>query len=187
MNTGHTQLACVSCHRAAPGTLRQQLQANARFWLGLRSTPADFGKRPVENSDCVTCHERPFDRHPVTRFNEPRFASARKHIAPQNCQSCHREHSGVRVTASLGFCENCHAKLKLESDPLDVSHDTLIGQRRWESCLGCHDFHGNHVFTPPREVERVTAAVDLEYYFQGGSSPYPQRLRSQARSHREDP
>ena len=35
MNTGHERLACDSCHRPAPGTVRQQLQANARYLLGL--------------------------------------------------------------------------------------------------------------------------------------------------------
>jgi len=35
-NTGHEKLRCESCHVKAPGTIRQQLQANIKYFLGLR-------------------------------------------------------------------------------------------------------------------------------------------------------
>ena len=53
MNSGHEQLDCDGCHRPAPGTVRQQLQANTRYVLGLRAQPADFGERAVGNDDWV--------------------------------------------------------------------------------------------------------------------------------------
>ena len=173
MNTGHADLKCESCHRPAAGTLRQQLQADARFVLGLRARPADFGRRAVDNAACLACHERPNDRHPVFRFNEPRFAEARRAIAPNRCVSCHLEHQGRRVTRVGTFCVNCHKDLRLKVDPLDVAHADLVAQERWESCLGCHDFHGNHRMTEPRTLAQALPPERVAGYFAGGESPYP--------------
>jgi uncharacterized CHY-type Zn-finger protein len=180
MNSGHETLTCDGCHRPAPGSVRQQLQANARFLLGLRARPVDFGERAVGNEDCLACHERPFDRHPVFRFREPRFAEARRAIAPHQCGSCHREHSGVRVSAPNGYCVNCHAELALRDDPLDVSHRELAERDSWNSCLGCHDYHGNHQLEPATALSGAASQQQLERYFKGGASPYPDKLRKRA-------
>lgn len=180
MNRGHENMACENCHRPAPGTLRQQLQANARYLLGLRETPVDFGERNVVNEDCLACHERPFDRHPVARFVEPRFSDARAAIAPQFCESCHREHSGVRVTASIDYCAHCHGDIALKNDPLDVPHTQLAEQNSWATCLGCHDFHGNHVASPALQLSAAVAPPHITAYFEGGASYYPAELRKPA-------
>ena len=103
MNTGHEKIKCGSCHKEAPGTLRQQIQANLHFIFAQRNHPADFGHRPVGNENCLFCHERPNDRHPVYRFLEPRFQKTRESLKPQYCISCHAEHHGQRVTlAEIG-------------------------------------------------------------------------------------
>lgn len=185
MNSGHEGMACNNCHRPAPGTLRQQLQANARFVLGMRRAPVDFGERSVENSDCTNCHDRPFDRHPVSRFTEPRFADARAALTVHQCQGCHREHSGARVTTAVDYCSHCHGDLQLASDPLDKSHAELARERRFETCLGCHDFHGNHLLTFPKQVGEAIPLTQLEEYFAGGASPYPNALRQTAKKERD--
>lgn len=177
MNTGHEDLKCKSCHKPAPGTVRQQLQANLRYVLGLRETAADFGQQDVGNEICLGCHDRPKDRHPVYRFLEPRFAKAREQIQPQFCISCHLEHQGKRVTREeSGYCVNCHKETKLKKDPINISHEQLIAQDRWESCLGCHDFHGNHVMKTKRVVEEAWSPERVRAYFGGGPSPYPKEL-----------
>jgi hypothetical protein len=186
MNVGHGQLACTSCHRPAPGSVRQQIQASTRFLLGLRETPVDFGFREVENADCYACHERPFDRHPVFSFNEPRFALARNVIAPQQCASCHREHSGRRVTVDPGYCQHCHGGLEMKNDPLDVPHATLVRESLWLTCLGCHDFHGNHVMKSPTRLTDAISSLRVGRYFQGDASPYPKQLKKPARQERAD-
>lgn len=185
MNTGHAALECNSCHRPAQGTVRQQLQANVQFALGRRATPADFGERAVENSDCLACHERPFDRHPVSRFTEPRFSQARAVAGVQRCDGCHREHSGVRATSEVNVCRHCHADLKLRVDPLDISHEELVREQRFSTCLGCHDFHGNHVMSPAKRVSEVTPIPQLEAYLRGSASPYAPELRKPARKERD--
>jgi len=41
-NPGHEDLACKECHIEANGTVRQQLQANVKYWIGERKTGADY-------------------------------------------------------------------------------------------------------------------------------------------------
>lgn len=172
MNTMHDDLACEACHREAPGTLRQQLQAAARNALGLATTDVDIGYRRVTSEDCRACHDRPDDRHPVGRFLEPRFAAARDALAPEHCSSCHREHSGMRVTADPTLCRHCHADTTIEHDPLDVSHRQLVATQQWSTCLGCHDYHGNHAAKPERRMVYARSLADIRRYFEGGRSPY---------------
>lgn len=186
MNSGHEAVECEQCHRPAPGTLRQQLQANARHALGQRDEAVDFGYVAVGNADCLACHERPFDRHPVYRFNEPRFQQARQVLGPQTCTSCHAEHHGVRATVQSGFCSECHADLNVEDDPVDVPHVTLVAEKRWDTCLGCHDFHGNHQFTTPTKLEERISNGVLERYLLGGDNPYGGELLSPAKEKRDD-
>lgn len=172
LNTGHEQLDCSNCHIDAPGTLRQQLQANARYLLGLRQSPVTIGTKPVNDQSCLECHERPNDRHPTFRFLEPRFAEARHAIAPHKCASCHLEHSGVRVTREPGFCQNCHRELALDRPVIEPTHAQLVARDEWDSCLGCHDYHGNHVMVTPDDSESQLPASAILEYFNGAASPY---------------
>ncbi len=180
MNTGHQNIDCDYCHRLATGSLRQQIQANVRFVLGLRLKAADYGRSPVTNEQCLGCHRRPDDRHPVFLFFEPRFKEARKKLQPQSCISCHAEHSNVRITLSdIGFCRTCHEKLVLQEDPISISHAQLIKQKQWETCLGCHDFHGNHIMTTPRQLDKALAPQKIRDYFNGADSPYSKEKHHQ--------
>jgi hypothetical protein len=180
MNSGHATLACGDCHREAPGTVRQQLQAAASATL-LSATDApvvDVGYREVTNTECLACHVRTDDRHPVFRFLEPRFAAARDALHPERCESCHREHAGVRITiVEQTYCRHCHAETALDDDPLDVTHRELVATQRWDSCLGCHDFHGNHAMKAPRRLADRIPAAQTQAYFDGGPSPYGPAVR----------
>jgi hypothetical protein len=182
-NTGHGELACASCHVAAPGSMRQQVQAVVGRWLGTRASDVDVGFRDVENPVCVSCHERADDRHPVARFLEPRFAEQRAALAPQQCVSCHAEHRGARVTRSdVGFCRHCHQELALADDPLEVSHATLVADGQWDTCLRCHDFHGNHEYVAPARLADAPTVDLVRGYLRGGASPYPGPVRVPART-----
>jgi hypothetical protein len=79
-NVGHENVKCKYCHDSAPGTFRQQIQANIQYLLGNRPEIADFGRKNVSNESCTGCHQRPDDRHPVYRFFEPRFKKAREQL-----------------------------------------------------------------------------------------------------------
>lgn len=183
-NTGHEELACSDCHEPAPGTARQQIQANVRAALGWREQPVDFQHEDVTSADCLACHERPNDNHPIFRFNEPRFAEARAAIEPNSCISCHLEHKGARVTIEPTYCVNCHEDLTLKNDPIDIPHETLVTLEQWDTCLGCHDFHGNHVMEVPQSLEEALGPQIILDYFAGADSPYSSEKLHQAKEQR---
>jgi predicted CXXCH cytochrome family protein len=170
---GHENFACSECHREAPGTMRQQLQAKAKHLLGLRETSVDFGMRKVDNAACIGCHENPDDRHPAHRFLEPRFEAARLTLAPEQCVSCHREHTGARLSqTNAGFCAACHRDMEVENDSTRPTHAVLTKTERWDTCLTCHDFHGNHAHAPPKRIEDALAPGAVSAYFSRSESPY---------------
>jgi len=186
MNTGHETLSCNACHLDAKGSLRQRLQANVQYLLGKRNNPVVLGNKGVGNSDCLACHDRPEDRHPVYRFLEPRYAKVRKNIQAQFCITCHSEHTGKRVTQESGFCVNCHEELSLRKDPLDIPHVKLVKEKRWSSCLGCHDFHGNHIFKEKQRLSEAHTESEILVYLDGGISPYPDKRHYHALKVRSD-
>jgi cytochrome c3-like protein len=153
--------------------MRQQIQANAFHLLGLRDSGADFAYRTVDNIACLACHARPNDRHPVFRFLEPRFEKARLALGPHLCMSCHREHTGRRVSVEPTYCAECHRDLNVHDDPLEESHAKLASRDAWDTCLQCHDFHGNHRQAPPRSLRAVLPAERVLAYLANGPSPYP--------------
>ena len=181
-NTGHDAVACAQCHVPAEGTARQQIQANLQHRLGRRTAAADFGSRAVRNEDCESCHARKDDVHPPYRFLEPRFAEARAALAPQTCISCHREHTGRRMTASPRLCMHCHPETNIEDDRAEPTHAELIADEAWESCLQCHDYHGNHVYEMTTRLLDAPTVEDVQRYLEGGPSPYGDVLKTPART-----
>ena len=173
MNTGHEDLACQDCHEPAKGTLYQQLEANVKFVLGQRSKAVDFGLQDVDNKDCNACHDRPNDKHPSYRFKEPRFKEARQAIHPELCESCHLEHNETRIfIQDLTYCRHCHEDLEFEGDPLDVKHQALAEAGEWQTCLQCHDFHGNHKYEIPMVMKDTIPWAKINSYATGGEDAY---------------
>ena len=176
-NPGHQALACSDCHQSAPGTLRQQLQAKAKHLFGMRPASAEFGMRKVANAACIGCHDNPDDRHPAHRFLEPRFEDARRTLAPQQCTSCHREHTDSRVSQTdTGFCATCHRDMTVKNDATRPTHAVLVRGARWDTCLRCHDFHGNHGHEPPHDLDRAISTDLITAYLHRADSPYGARI-----------
>lgn len=185
MNTGHGDFECKVCHREERGNFRQQLQANTQFLFGNRHEYVSVGYRSVTNTDCLSCHERPNDRHPVYRFFEPKYSEARKAIGAHQCNSCHQEHSGKHVTIKAEFCQHCHDELKLKKDPVNISHHDLIKQKRWSSCIGCHDYHGNHRMKAATKLEEKINEKIMTHYFEQGENPYAGKIIHKAKTPEE--
>ena len=181
IQSGHADIECADCHRKSTGTVRQQLQAKVQYLLGNRIEDIHVGSQPVSNTQCLACHERDTDNHPVHRFNEPRFAKVRAKLMPQTCLGCHMEHTGKRVTQDIDICQNCHEELSIKQDPITTPHVQLVKQKQWQTCLGCHDFHGNHVMDLPNTLTNLISKESLELYFSDGDSPYPEQRHHKAR------
>ena len=173
MNAGHEALSCQECHVTAEGTAAQQASSNVYHWLGLRESAISFGSENVTSKVCLDCHQRHNDRHPISRFLEPRFSEARRSIKAYECETCHTEHQGKRVTLStISYCMHCHQDTALENDPISPSHVELVKDDSWTTCLQCHDFHGNHMMTTPVDIREGVSEERIWRYFMGGPSPY---------------
>ena len=182
MIIGHETLQCIACHKQERGTLRQQLQANTQYLFNRRDRAVSVGYRPVTNQECLACHVRPNDRHPVYRFLEPKYKEIREKIGAQSCATCHEEHRNQRITISPSFCQHCHDELELKRDPLDTSHTQLIQEKKWDSCLGCHDFHGNHEMKVAEKIDRAIPAERIKNYFAQGKDPFPGKIIHEAKT-----
>jgi len=169
---GHEGVQCNGCHKRTDATLRQQIQANIRYAVGYRQELVDFGYLPVTTSECLDCHARPNERHPIYRFREPRFGEAIEVIKATTCLGCHSEHANQRSFAPVDFCQECHDDLKLKNDPVDVPHAILVKDQNWGSCLGCHDFHGNHEFKTPKLLVDAAPEKEILEYLAASDSPY---------------
>jgi hypothetical protein len=183
-NKGHEELACQECHQSADGSIRQQIQANLAYLIGNRDNLTAFNFEVPDNKDCLDCHKSEDDIHPVYRFNEPRFLEARKAIQPQYCVSCHKEHTGVRVSSSPENCQYCHKEIKVKDDPIDISHVDLIKLKNWDTCLTCHDFHGNHLMEVPTDTKDMIDKKLIIDYMKGGKDPYSDKKTAQSKETR---
>ena len=174
-NIGHTETECGECHAPAPGNFVGQALTNMMHAIGLSDSQPDFVYAPAGNEQCLACHETPDDRHPVAEFLEPEFAKARDAMGVQFCVSCHQEHLGIRVSVTPLVCQHCHQDTVVDDDPVDIPHTALISDQRWETCLGCHDFHGNHDADVPNLMSEALTQEQIRQYFDGGESPYGHR------------
>lgn len=181
MVPGHEGLACTKCHAVAPGTMRQQVQANLLHWAGLRRTGASFGHEPVSQGACAGCHARDDDRHPSFRFREPRFTASNRTLDARDCLTCHAEHAGRRVSNDGLFCASCHEGMKARREVIQPAHSELSQTKRWDTCLTCHDFHGNHPVKAPHRFEEARDLAAVRAYLADGPDPYSPRKAHPAR------
>ena len=57
--------------------------------------------------------------------------------------------------------------------PLSVNHVGNGQNKKWDSCLRCHDYHDNHADKTPRILTDAPALLQIEEYLEGKSkSPH---------------
>jgi len=182
-NTGHENLKCEDCHFEAEGNLRQQVQHNVKTFLKVHEhkTYIDVGHKRVDNTACLSCHQRPNDRHPVSRFKEIRFAEQRKELGIHECRACHSEHTGTSMSIlPSNYCQSCHENTEVKDDPLDIKHQDLFRDGKWNTCLQCHDFHGNHIYKVPQYMKDTIPLLDVQNYLKGEKVIYSTRKHHKA-------
>lgn len=121
---GHYQieLACESCHKS-PFTGREGLQES-----------------------CERCHGQELkdavDKHPRSKFTDPRNAELLEKLDATLCVTCHVEHrreitGPMGVTLAGDFCFHCHQDIAKDRP----SHRGMA----FNTCnsAGCHKFHDN--------------------------------------------
>ena len=132
----------------------------------------NLGYQPVTSEQCLGCRERPNERHTIYRFSESRFAEVRKKLNVDSCLGCHTEHEDFRISVSETNCINCHGDLALKNDPIEGKHSQLVKDEAWISCMGCHDFHGNHLHSVQESVVEAFDVDVIKSYFESGLVPY---------------
>lgn len=121
---GHHQieLACESCHIGA------------------------FTDREKIQESCENCHGRELkdagDKHPRSKFTDPRNADRLEKIDATLCVTCHVEHrpeitGRMGVTLAGDFCFSCHQDIAKDRP----SHEGMA----FDTCnsAGCHKYHDN--------------------------------------------
>jgi hypothetical protein len=121
---GHYQieLACESCHASR------------------------FGGREGLQQSCERCHGQELkdavDKHPRSKFTDPRNAELAEKLDATLCVTCHVEHR-PEITRTMGvtlagdFCFHCHQDIaKDRPSHAGMGFDTC-------NSAGCHKFHDN--------------------------------------------
>jgi formate-dependent nitrite reductase cytochrome c552 subunit len=124
---GHYQieLKCEACHKSAFG-----------------------GKESLQEA-CVGCHGAELkaadDKHPLTKFTDPRNAERVEKLDATLCVTCHTEHRpqithAMGVTQPVDFCFHCHGG----DNDIRVDRPSHQGMK-FDTCAtaGCHKFHDN--------------------------------------------
>ncbi|OGB24998.1 MAG: NrfA- nitrite reduction protein [Burkholderiales bacterium RIFCSPLOWO2_02_FULL_57_36] len=121
---GHYQieLKCESCHGAS------------------------FGGPEAIQEACVKCHGAELkdadDKHPASKFDDPRNAGRLEKIDAKMCITCHVEHKpgitqAMAVTKPVDVCFHCHAgEEEMPPDHKDLAFDGC-------TAAGCHNYHDN--------------------------------------------
>lgn len=121
---GHYQieLACESCH------------------------VKPFGGPALRQEACEGCHagelQATGDKHPLSKFTDPRNAPLLERIDATRCETCHTEHR-PEITLPMGltqpadYCVHCHQDIAKDRP----SHEGM----KFDTCSssGCHRYHDN--------------------------------------------
>ena len=121
---GHHQieLACSSCHSK------------------------DFADGEAIQESCMNCHgdalKEARDKHPKSKFTDPRNADRLAKLDARYCVTCHVEHRpeitlDMGLTMPLDYCQLCHEDIAEERP----SHEGMA----FDTCAsaGCHNYHDN--------------------------------------------
>src|SRR5690606_30770359 len=95
---------------------------------------------------CEGCHakelEEAGDKHPLSKFTDPRNLPLLERIDATRCETCHAEHRpeltlAMGVTQPADICVHCHSEIASERP----SHAGM----RFDTCssAGCHRYHDN--------------------------------------------
>lgn len=144
---GHYQieLACNACHTEV-------------------FEDAEVMKEALQDS-CVKCHgdalKEARDKHPKSKFTDPRNADRLAKLDARYCVTCHVEHRpeithDMGLTLPIDYCFKCHEDIAEERP----SHEGM----GFETCAsaGCHNYHDNQALYEDFLAKHVGEADVLE-------------------------
>jgi hypothetical protein len=126
-----------------------------------------FGGPEVRQNACTGCHASELkesgDKHPLSKFTDPRNAPLLEKIDATRCETCHTEHRPA-ITLSMGvtqpadFCAHCHADIAKERP----SHAGM----KFDTCssAGCHRYHDNQATYEDFLLRHASAPATLDRF-----------------------
>jgi hypothetical protein len=105
-----------------------------------------FGGPELRQEACEGCHGAELkdagDKHPLSKFTDPRNVPLLERIDATRCETCHEEHRpeitlAMGVTLPADLCVHCHSEIAKERP----SHKGM----KFDTCssAGCHRYHDN--------------------------------------------
>lgn len=105
-----------------------------------------FGGPALRQQACEGCHAAQLkeagDKHPLSKFTDPRNAPLLQGIDATRCETCHTEHrpeitQPMGLTQPADFCRHCHRDVATDRP----SHAGM----KFDTCssAGCHRYHDN--------------------------------------------
>jgi len=82
------------------------------------------------------------------------------------------------------FCVTCHSGMEVREDRTTPTHAALAAEERWDTCLRCHDFHGNHHHEWPESLEEAFGGREVLRHLDSGAPLYGEK-REPARTSRD--
>ena len=73
------------------------------------------------------------------------------------------------------FCSTCHSDLGAIDKPIQPTHPELVAGERWDTCMRCHDYHGNHVREAPRTLEEAFDGRTVLRHLDSGAPLYGEK------------
>jgi len=140
---GHYQieLACEACHSE------------------------NFTDAEAIQSSCMNCHgdalKEARDKHPKSKFTDPRNADRLAKLDARYCVTCHVEHRpeitlDMGLTMPLDYCQLCHEDIAKDRP----SHKGM----EFDTCAsaGCHNYHDNQALYEDYLIKHLHEANILE-------------------------
>lgn len=106
----------------------------------------NFSDGEALQASCMNCHGEALkenrDKHPKSKFTDPRNADRLEMLDARYCVTCHVEHRpemtlDMGLTIPLDYCQLCHQDIAEERP----SHEGMA----FDTCAsaGCHNYHDN--------------------------------------------
>jgi hypothetical protein len=123
-----------------------------------------FGGKEVLQKSCVKCHGQELkvakDKHPKSKFTDPRNADRVAKLDARYCITCHVEHKPeitavMGVTVAQDVCYLCHYDIAKDRP----SHKGMA----FTTCAdaGCHNFHDDRALYEDFLLKHLDEPVDL--------------------------
>ena len=78
------------------------------------------------------------------------------------------------------YCRSCHENTEIKDDRWILSIRIYSEMENGNTCLQCHDFHGNHIYEVPQKMKDTIPLLEVQNYLKGEKVIYSTRKHHKA-------